>query len=726
MGKLGKKARKFAKKNLQSVLRKQRKTKTFFKKRPSKGGKDKGENEVEKTAVVVTGSVDDRAIEVTSLDALFTDSDVEMDASDSDGYLSEDNSCLHVAESDTPHVFEGNNDIGTLSTNNRKMQEELIMQRKKLDRLKKKDPEFVEFLRSYKKKEVSRMEEMYSDEDEENDHISQLLDEDDSDKNKSKVLSTLLVSSWSERVKEDHNDSALSSLLNAYRDACHFGTELSGPADDDLCYRIQNSEAFCNVIIFMLQEADNIFRGLLKISPTTLKKETILELKNTSKWKKIKPFVKSYLRSTLFLLNQVTDSQILALSLTRLRASTIFFAAFPSLLQRLIKISVHLWATGSGDLSSCSFHIIKDVAAVFSSSFLDTCLTRTYKAYIARCKVVEIADIQHIEFLKNSFIELCSVDVQKSCAMAILSIKQLAKILQHGLKTKNEEAIKSICSWQYANCIDIWVSFITAYVEDYNLKSLLYTTIQLVNGVAYLFPGPRYFPLRVKCIKWLNSLSRSSGVFIPIASFLLDTLEHNTGKEGGKNVKAINLTSSLKLPKQWLKSHSFQVECVFLVIEMLSVHFAQWSYHISFPDLATIPLIRLRKFYELTNVESVKRSVKRLIDQVEQNVEFVQKKRDEVSYSPNDQQNADSFLQLEKGSLNSPFTQYYRSVMEKAASRNLHMFQEISFPKRKRSEKGQTGNDVSDDLIGESGGKVLSGSAGTINSKRKRQRVPKV
>lgn len=72
----------------------------------------------------------------------------------------------------------------------------------------------------------------------------------------------------------------------------------------------------------------------------------------------------------------------------------------------------------------------------------------------------------------------------------------------------------------------------------------------------------------------------------------------------------------LQLPKQWLKSHSFQVECVFLVIEMLAVHFAQWSYHISFPDLATIPLIRLRKFYELTNVESLKRAVKRLIDQV--------------------------------------------------------------------------------------------------------------
>jgi hypothetical protein len=37
MGKLGKKARKFAKKNLQSVLRNQRKLKSKFKRKASKG-----------------------------------------------------------------------------------------------------------------------------------------------------------------------------------------------------------------------------------------------------------------------------------------------------------------------------------------------------------------------------------------------------------------------------------------------------------------------------------------------------------------------------------------------------------------------------------------------------------------------------------------------------------------------------------------------------------------
>lgn len=38
---------------------------------------------------IIFSSVDDGAIEVTSLDALFTNSDVDIDASDSDGYLSE-------------------------------------------------------------------------------------------------------------------------------------------------------------------------------------------------------------------------------------------------------------------------------------------------------------------------------------------------------------------------------------------------------------------------------------------------------------------------------------------------------------------------------------------------------------------------------------------------------------------------------------------------------------
>lgn len=131
-------------------------------------------------------------------------------------------------------------------------------------------------------------------------------------------------------VTEDHSQSALISLLNAYRAACHYGNRSIG-------HMIENSESFCKVVLFTLSNADDIFRGLLQLSSNSTKE--LLELKRTSKWKSLKPLVKSFLRSTLFLLNQVTDPDILTFAITRLRASMIFFVSFPSLIQPLVKVT---------------------------------------------------------------------------------------------------------------------------------------------------------------------------------------------------------------------------------------------------------------------------------------------------------------------------------------------------------------------------------------------------
>ncbi|XP_059458653.1 protein REBELOTE [Corylus avellana] len=688
MGKLGKKARKFAKKNLQSVLKRQRKNKSVFKKKASKRDEhDDAEDQKGVTTELSNGrNPEGGDIEDIALDTIFSedDSDVVEDDSESDGYLSEDLSCTYVAESGSGGYLGDNSGGSALSLQNREIHLDLAKKTKKLNRLKEKDSEFFKLLESYDKDlQPFRNEETFSDEDETSNEGMQ--------SNEGKFLTVSAVKFWCQLVKEQHNLSALTCLINGYRAACHYGTKSTGVFDADSCNRIQNSETFCEILMFMLHEGDNIFRGLLGISSSKCRKETILELKNTSKWKALKPLVKSYLRSTLFLLNQVTDYEILALSLVRLRSSMIYFAAFPSLLHRLIKIAVHLWATGRGTLSSHSFLIIKDLASVFSSSCFDTCLVKTYKAFIGHCQFMEPDLFKHVQFLRNSLAELCSLDVQKSSNKAMICIKQVAKILQQGLQMKKKEALKKICSWQYTNCIDLWVMFTAANIRDYDLQPLLFMVIQIINGVALLFPGPRYLPLRLKCIQWLNNLSSSSGIFIPVSSLALDVLEYKVGKDGGKRGKAFNFLSAVKLPKHWLKSKNFQEECVSSAIELLSVHFLQWSYHISFPELATIPLIRLRKFHETTTVESFKRVVKRFIDQVEQNIEFVQKKRDEVAFSPKDQQSVESFLQLEKHNGKFRFTEYYRSIMEKAASRNLVLNDKFTGAEKIKKDVGVNG-----------------------------------
>ncbi|KAL0283438.1 UNVERIFIED_CONTAM: Nucleolar complex protein 2 [Sesamum angustifolium] len=716
MGKLGKKARKFAKKHLQSVLRQRRKTKALFQRKASKGGQNDIEEPVDNSVPLANGrSIESEGIENTSLDAVFTENDKDevADASDSDGYLTEDSGCPDAGESETGKTVEDEIATSTYAAQNEKIHADLAIQKKKLDRLRKKDPEFSKFLESFNNSaETFKNEEEYSDE---GDSSDQAQGDDDLNKGKGKFLTNSVINTWCQMVKEDHSQSALISLLNAYRAACHYGTESIG-------HRIENSETFCNILLLTLSNANDIFRGLLKMSSSNSTKETLQELKKAAKWKSLKPLVKSFVRSTLFLLNQVTDTDILTFAMTRLRACLIFFLAFPSLMQRFIKATVHLWATGERVLSSASYLVTRDIAAMFSSNYLDTCLSKALVAFVSRSRVTEIADVKHMQFLRDCIVELCSIDVQKSSLKAVASISQLAKLCSWGVQTKKKEAVRKICSWEYVNCVDLWVRFISANISDYDLQSLFFMTIQLINGLAYMFPGPRYFPLRLKCIGWLNHFARSSGNFIPLASLVLDILEYNIVKEGRKAQNAINIASVLKLPKQYLKSKSFQDECFHSAIEQLTLHFAQWSHHICFPDLATIPLIRLRKIHEITTIESLRRMVKRLIDQVEQNVDFVQKKRDEVSFSPHDHQSVDSFLQLEKSSLNAPFTQYYRSVMEKAAERNLHKCGKISLPKQRNLKRNRT------ELIKEPVAAEVDHSMfenGVVDAKRKK-RVTKV
>lgn len=109
-----------------------------------------------------------------------------------------------------------------------------------------------------------------------------------------------------------------------------------------------------------------------------------------------------------------------------------------------MQISVHLWATGKGTLSACSLLIIKDVAVVFNSNCFETCMIKAYKAFIDHCKFVDPVLFKHQQFLKSSFIELCSQDLQKVYSKAVISIQQLAKILQLGLRTKKVFTQKAI------------------------------------------------------------------------------------------------------------------------------------------------------------------------------------------------------------------------------------------------------------------------------------------
>ncbi|XP_078433122.1 noc2p family [Wolffia australiana] len=664
MGKLGKRARKFSRKNLQSVCRKKRKFNAMRENSRRRRGRNSdgaanpegGENlKVDVPKNALEGSDASGVIVRNFFDAFSSEdegSSIE-DESESDDYLVEDPECPYISDSDDDLEFgdDGGQPVGV--GNNNEMFQEIVKKREKIDRLRKKDPEFSKFLdRHTSNLKELQFEDTSSDEGEVGgkDDTGE-AEELNSAKRKSLTMHTIDVWCW---ITLEGSMLSLPNLLNAFRAACH------SESGDLTTVGVAKKEVYAKILTSVLGEADGIFRGFLGLSSS---KVSVSNLSSCRNWLTMRPLIKSYLRSSLFLLKQLTENQTLAYTLSKLRPSILFFSAFPVLFKRFIKVSVRFWATGDKQLSASSYGILHDICTNLSSEWLDICLIETHQSFVARCKFVEPASFDKIKYLNDCLVELFSTDLHSSYPKVVSSLQKMAAALRSSLKTKNKDELHLIHSWQYICSLDLWINFISRNIRNHDLHSLLHSVIQIVMGIAHLFPGRRYFPLRIKCVQMLNQLSSASSVFIPIVYLLLEMVECRGNDNTEPGLKQIcDFSSVLKVPKQLLKSSQFQEQCILSAVEQLSIHFAQWSCCISFPELVAIPLIVMKKFIQESTVDSHRRIVKRLIDQIENNRDFVERKRNEVSFSPGDQVSTESFLQFEKSNSSAPFSLYFRNM----------------------------------------------------------------
>ncbi|KAK2976258.1 hypothetical protein RJ640_000795, partial [Escallonia rubra] len=581
------------------------------------------------------------------------------------------------------------------------------------------DPEFYQFLKEHDK-ELLEFDVEDVDEDVETDMDDEDMQEDEEDdahhmehvasagdkeeKASSSVITSAMVDSWCNSIQENGRVAAIRSLLKAFRTACHYGDDSENESSTKLS--VMSSSVFNRIMMFVLSEMDGILRTLLKLPPSGGKKEMITDLTNKKQWKNYNHLVKSYLGNALHVLNQMTDTEMISFTLRRLRYSSIFLAAFPSLLRKYVKVALHFWGTGGGALPVVSFLFLRDICIRLGSDCVDECFKGIYKAYVLNCKFVNAIQLKHLQFLGNCVTELFRVDLPAAYQHAFLFIRQLAMILREALTMKPpkkkvlflvmdlnqvkkarmqeigtrltfcarlylcHELLRKVYEWKYMNCLELWTAAICAYSSEADFMPLAYPLTQIISGVARLVPTARYFPLRLRCVRMLNRIAASTGTFIPVAQLLLDMLEMkelNRPPTGGVS-KAVDLRTVLKVNKPTLKTQSFQEACIFTVVEELTEHLAQWSYSVAFFELSFVPTVRLRNFCKSTKVERFRREMRQLIRQIEANSEFTNEKRRSISYLPNDP-SATSFLEDEKNSGVSPLSQYAAALRLRAQQR---------------------------------------------------------
>ena len=109
-----------------------------------------------------------------------------------------------------------------------------------------------------------------------------------------------------------------------------------------------------------------------------------------------------------------------------------------------MQLSVDLWVTGQETLSHQAFLILKDISMVFNSECFDACFVNMYKAFLHDCDIPKANSEKRLPLLRDSLVELCSQDMQKSYTKASVSITQLAKLLKMALATKNKVLLSLI------------------------------------------------------------------------------------------------------------------------------------------------------------------------------------------------------------------------------------------------------------------------------------------
>ncbi|XP_071692684.1 nucleolar complex-associated protein 2 [Rutidosis leptorrhynchoides] len=589
-----------------------------------------------------------------------------------------------------------------------------------LQRLSEKDPEFYEFLKEHDKELLEFDDEGDAETDVDDEESQKGEDEEDDpmDQNdglpKEKHIKTVtseMVDSWCKAIREERRIGAIRNIMRAFRSACHCG-------DDDHESKLTSMSfpVFNKILLFVLSEMDGILRSILKLPLSGGKKEMIIELMNTRAWKNYNHLVKSYLGNALHVLNQMTDTDMIAFTLRRLKFSSVFLAAFPSLLRKYIKVVLHFWGTGGGALPIVSLLFLRDVCVRLGSDCIDECFKGIYKAYVLNCHFVNATKLQHVQFLGNCVNELFRVDLPSAYQHAFVFIRQLAMILREAFATKRKEVFRKVYEWKYMNCLQLWTGAIYAYGLEADFKPLAYPLTQIISGAVRLAPTARYLPLRLRCIRMLNQIAAATNTFIPVAVLLTDMLdmkELHKPPTGGVG-KAVDLRTILRVSKATIKTRSFQESCVFSVIEELAEHLAQWSYSPAFFELSFVPAVRLRNFCKSTKVERFRREIRQLIREIEANCEFTNKKRMSFSCLPNDP-SVSSFMEDEKKKGASPLSKYVATLRQKAQLRNdslaessVIVGEKASIFGKKRANKDDDDDDDDDDVDEED---VVDGAA---------------
>lgn len=269
--------------------------------------------------------------------------------------------------------------------------------------------------------------------------------------------------------------------------------------------------------------------------------------------------------------------------------------------------------------------------------------------------------------MKNSAAELWGIDASVGYTTGFQFIRQLAIHLRTSITNNSNDAYKAVYNWQYVHSLDFWSRVLSSHCDSLTearagsaspLRPLIYPLVQLTLGALRLIPTAAYFPLRFHLLRSLLRLSLSTGTFIPLAAPIHEVLNSAELRKPPKpsTLKPLDFATTIRAPKQYLRTRVYQDGVGEQVIELLSEFFILWTKSIAFPELALPVIVLLKRWLKEVGPRAkqpnqnakLSGQVGLLVQKLDANSRWIEEKRARVEFAPNDRAGVEGFLRDEE------------------------------------------------------------------------------
>lgn len=322
-----------------------------------------------------------------------------------------------------------------------------------------------------------------------------------------------------------------------------------------------------------------------------------------------------------------------------------------------VRTLISVWSTAADRVRVSAFLSMRAMMAAGDGEIRDLLLKYVYHTLLKVSKRTNLHNLPQINLMKNSAAELFRIDPSASYQQAFGFIRQLAILLRNALQTKSKESLQNVYNWQFIHAIDFWASVLALTCDQSvyangditasNMEPLIYPLVQVALGSIRLIPISRYFPLRFHVSRALLRIIQRTGVYIPLAPYLLETLDapEFTRKTKGTSLPALDLDAQLRVPTNFVRTSVYADRIAEEVSFLLMQFLATQARSLAFPELTTPIVIQLRRKLRTASAGKTKgkgtapktkgeATIKTMVDKVDSQRTWVETRRNKLDFAP--------------------------------------------------------------------------------------------